>query len=52
MTACGVAVEEVAFFNNSTPGMYVAFGYMDNHDVWHEVSVTLSRFSLPTMIIM
>ena len=38
--ACGVAVEEVAFFNDSEPGTYLSFGCMDNPEFWHEVSVT------------
>ena len=41
-TACGVAVEEVAFFNDSEPGTYLSLGRMDNPDFWHEVSVTWS----------
>ena len=42
MTACGVAVEEVAFFNNLEPGTYLILGCMDDPDVWHEVSDTWS----------
>ena len=42
MTACVVIVEEVAFFSDSGPGKNVVFGYIDNPDVWHEVSVTWS----------
>ena len=42
MTACGVAVEEVAFFSDSKPGACVALGYMKNPDAWHEVLVTWS----------
>ena len=34
VTACGVAVEEVAFFNDSEPGTHLAFGHMDNPDFW------------------
>ena len=40
MTACGVAVEEVAFFSDPEPGTYLAFGRMDNPDFWYELSVT------------
>ena len=43
MTACGVIEQEVAFFSDSEPGTYLAFGRMDNPDFWYEVSVT--RFS-------
>ena len=37
-----VAVEEVAFFNDSEPGTHLAFGRMDNPDFWYEVSVIWS----------
>ena len=30
VTACGVAVEEVAFFHDSESGTYLAFGRKDN----------------------
>ena len=40
VTACGVAVEEVAFFNDSEPGTHLAFGQMDDPDFWYEDSVT------------
>ena len=39
MTACGVAVEEVAF-SDSRLGRYVASGYMDIPDVGYEILVT------------
>ena len=40
MTACGVAVVEVAFFNDPEPGTHLAFVRMDNPDFWYEFSVT------------
>ena len=40
VTACGVAVEEVAFFNDSEPCTHLAFGHMDDPDFWYEDSVT------------
>ena len=35
-TARGVAVEEAAFFSVLKLGTYVALGYADDPDVWHE----------------
>ena len=57
MTECGVAVEEVAFFSDSKPGVYLAVGDMHNPDVWHEARVTWSslgddHFSLLAMTMM
>ena len=42
MTARRVAVEEVAFFDDSKLGTYLAFGRMDNPGFWYEFSVTWS----------
>ena len=53
MTACGVAVEEVEFFNDSRPGIYVALWIIPDVSSGHFSAPTwLSRFSLPTMIMM
>ena len=50
MTACGVAVEEVAFFSDSRLGKYVALGYIDNPDFWHEVLFTESSLGADRVV--
>ena len=42
MTAYDAAVEDEAFFIDLQLGIYVTFDYMDNPDVWYEVSVIWS----------
>ena len=50
MTARRVPVEEVAFFNDSKLGTYLAFGRMDNSGFLYEFSVTWSSLDADRIV--